>query len=429
MHAAAISLATYCTTRSFSIAREPVPTWGGEPWRAVDAALRRLAGQKGAYDAEEARLLRAGRIAGVHLHLGFGSYLEYLERVLGYPPRLAIERLRVAEQLAHLPAMEAALAEATLPWSAIRELTRVALPKNEAAWLEHVRGKTVREIEAMVAGRRQGDDPDAPPNPTLCRTVLRLEVSAETLALFREARRRVDSETGERLDDDQILAALARAVLDGRADPGRASHQIAMTVCPRCAQATVDGAGREAPVVPAAVEQARCDAQHLGSTREGAPARAVQDVPPAVRRMVLRRDHGRCVVTGCRAARGIEVHHLVPRARGGTHEASNLACLCSAHHRAVHNDLLRIEGTAPDQLRFTDAEGRSYGGCAEEDARRALCFLWAPCAVRPRGRGGCRLGFSATAVRAALEKVAPHVGPMASLEALIRAGLAALRPS
>lgn len=57
----------------------------------------------------------------------------------------------------------------------------------EQAWLEVAQGKTVRQLEELVAGRREGDTPDAPPDLALCGHVIRFEVSAETLASFRQA--------------------------------------------------------------------------------------------------------------------------------------------------------------------------------------------------------------------------------------------------
>ncbi|HET6202128.1 MAG TPA: HNH endonuclease signature motif containing protein, partial [Planctomycetota bacterium] len=36
-----------------------------------------------------------------------------------------------------------------------------------------------------------------------------------------------------------------------------------------------------------------------------------------------------------------EVHHVVPRAAGGSNEAGNLATLCSRHHGLVHEGSLR----------------------------------------------------------------------------------------
>jgi hypothetical protein len=63
--------------------------------------------------------------------LGFGSFGEYIERLFGYQPRSTQEKLRVAEALEGLPALERALRDGELNWSAVRELTRVAVRETE----------------------------------------------------------------------------------------------------------------------------------------------------------------------------------------------------------------------------------------------------------------------------------------------------------
>jgi hypothetical protein len=97
-----------------------------------------------------------------------------------------------------------------------------------------------------------------------------------------------------------------------------------------------------------AVARAHCDAQHIGSVDGAAPERAHQDIPPSVQRFVWRRDGGRCRVDGCRSSRGIEVHHIVHRADGGTHEPLNLALLCSlcrARHKLHYAGFLVMPGS------------------------------------------------------------------------------------
>src|SRR5688572_10429984 len=69
-------------------------------WREADLQLRSLAARRRALDVAEAHWLRVAREAQVHKHLGFGSFVEYIERTLGYRPRTALERLRVADALA-----------------------------------------------------------------------------------------------------------------------------------------------------------------------------------------------------------------------------------------------------------------------------------------------------------------------------------------
>lgn len=78
-------------------------------------------------------------------------------RCFGFSPRSARERLRVANELAHLPAFEHALESAVLSYGVVRELTRVATPETETKWLAVARGKNLRQVERLVAGHEKGD--------------------------------------------------------------------------------------------------------------------------------------------------------------------------------------------------------------------------------------------------------------------------------
>src|SRR5512143_3242276 len=217
------------------------PTWAPEnkseaqaDWQSVDRALRTIARRRAALDADEAHWLREAEALQIWRPLGMVSALDYLERVLGYGPRAAQERLRVARSLGTLPQLTAALAHGGLPYSAVRELTRVATPATEASWVAAAKGKNLRQIEELVADHRPGDRPDDPPDPEARTHAVRFELSAETFALLRQARSVLDDEHGENLPDDPFVAALCGAVLDGApaAEPtGRAKFQIAVTVC------------------------------------------------------------------------------------------------------------------------------------------------------------------------------------------------------
>jgi len=318
-------------------------------WRSVDRALRRIAHRRAALDADEARWLREAEALQIWRPLGMVSMLDYLERACGYSPRTAQDRLRVARALGALPQLAAALASGRLAHSAVRELTRVATPATEAAWLAAATGKILRQIEELVAEHRPGDRPDDPPDPRARMHAVRFELSAETFARLRQTRAALDDEHGTNLDDDAFIASLCGAMLDGapRAEPsGRAKFQIAVTVCQRCRRGWQDGAGAHVAIDNAALELAMCDAQHIGSIDGAAPTRARQDIPPRTARAVWRRDGGRCRVDGCRSSRGLEIHHIIHRADGGSHDASNLILACSACHLAHHRGALTISGTA-----------------------------------------------------------------------------------
>jgi 5-methylcytosine-specific restriction endonuclease McrA len=210
----------------------------------------------------------------------------------------------------------------------------------------------------MSSGRKVGDRPGDVVDPDLRERPITLDVTPPTLGLFRDARRKIEDELGHAVTDDELVAIMCASVLDsaprGADDdaPRVAPYQVALTVCEYCDRAWHDATGRSIEVPASTLEQARCDAQHVGNVLCEAAARAYQEIPPATARLVLRRDHGRCQVPGCRSSRWIQIHHIVPREHGGSNDPCNLICLCSAHHQALHRKQIAIGGTAPDALVF-----------------------------------------------------------------------------
>ena len=411
-------------------------------------ALSRLARERAAADAEEGRWLLEALRSAAHLHLGFASFSEYVERCFGYKPRSTQEKLRVAEALEELPALSRALAEGSLHWSAVRELTRVAAPETEREWLEVAHGKSLRQLEELVAGRSLGDTPSSPLRPSEQRRVLRFEVAPETFALFREAMTAVRRSSDGALDDDAALLALARLALGGPRDEGRASYQIALTICAECGRGQQPSGGEIVPVDADIVAMAHCDGQHLGSipplaandspsvdeggahvgadvpnksTLTNAPVahRAKQTISPALRRTVLARDQRRCRVPGCRNSAFLDVHHIQLRSEGGRNAADNLVTLCGAHHRATHRGALLIEGPSTSAC-FRHADGSAYGRVGEPGVMEAQAKAFAAL---------CGLGFREGDVRAAMGKLRDQ-GKVAtaSTEQWLRAGLEHLTP-
>jgi 5-methylcytosine-specific restriction endonuclease McrA len=161
----------------------------------------------------------------------------------------------------------------------------------------------------------------------------------------------------------ELAKRLALRVVGPR-DEGRASYQVALTVCPECGGAAQQAGGELVPVGAEVAAMAECDGQHLGrlhppvvnqsatvnqsaggctepvpsSRRRSAHTgvRAKQTVTPATRRTVLRRDHHRCTLPSCKNAAFIDLHHIELGSDGGRNDADNLVTLCGVHHRAAH---------------------------------------------------------------------------------------------
>lgn len=319
-------------------------------WLRLHSEMKSATRRRSAWDAEHARHLREAEALQLWNHFGYVSILEYLEREHGIDPRTALDRLRVSHALGELPLLEAELENGAFTYSHVRELVRIMTPDTEERWIGAAKGKTVGQVQELVAGRAKGDDPDDPTDPDLRRRRLTFEVTPQTLAMFRQAKAAIEGELGHRLDEDDLLQIIFQRALE----PGEgASTPAQISICAHCDRGWQDGAGIRAELEPADLERARCDADHLGPVDAAEPARTRATISPRLRKQILNRDHHRCVVPGCRSARNLDLHHIVHQADGGGHQAWNLCTCCAGHHRQLHRGLLAIEGRAPEELQFT----------------------------------------------------------------------------
>lgn len=392
----------------------------------VHAALCRIAKLRGPLDAEELAALREAKELQLWRDFGHATIYEYLEYVLGHGPRVAQERLRVAEALEDLPKIENALATGTVHYSVVRELTRVASPQTEARWLECAQAKNVRQIEELVQGHAYGDDPDDPVDTKIRRHRLSYDdVAAETYAMERQARVAADSEQGRRLSDSEFLHTLLATYLSGPANDNavpRPAYQLAITTCRECKRSWQNGAGREVPIDNNTVELARCDASIIGALDAAVPARTTTTVTERMRLQVFARDHSRCVVPGCRSARNLQIHHLIHQEDGGNHELWNTCLLCTAHHKLHHDGLLVVSGRAPDQLVF-ERRPRLVPAPGQD----AAAPTWAPIKADAE-LALVSMGFRKAEAKQAIAQALEVADPDSTLEMIVCDGLRRLAP-
>lgn len=137
---------------------------------------------------EVARLLRAQRRADAllcryladladgltrwpGLALFYGDVHQLARYKLGLSLRSSRERVRVGRALRQLPLLCAALMDGDLPYSRVREVTRVARPYNERQWLQAARDLSMRQLEQRVVAagsrltHRARPDSPAPSGP------------------------------------------------------------------------------------------------------------------------------------------------------------------------------------------------------------------------------------------------------------------------
>ncbi|MDQ3363968.1 MAG: HNH endonuclease [Myxococcota bacterium] len=322
-------------------------------WRRLDRKLRSVQRQRAAIDFEELGYLVEAQTTHLYRRFGYVSLLEYMERVLAYGPHAAKERLAVAHELPRFPKLSEELRTGALCFSAVAALSKVVTANTEAAWIQRARGKTVRQVRHAVAGHNRGADPDDRPDPTRLRAKIVADVSGETLTLWRQTRVRLEEEHGRALTDEELIEALCRRATEPAAgDAKRAPVQRGIVTCRDCRRGWAVGAGIDAELTSAQLERALCDFDEVGDLERSDGKRVTPLVPLAIRRKVFLRDKHGCAVPGCRAARHLDLHHIVPRNRGGGHQVWNLVPLCGGHHQHHHDGRLEISGRAPHALEF-----------------------------------------------------------------------------
>ncbi len=342
-----------------------------EEVKSLDAAIVALGRERCRMLARVARLLHEMTRTKGYVALGFASIADYARARLDFSGWKTRDLVELTERASGLPVVREAFETGRVSWTKLRAVARIATPESEGEWIERAERLTCRQLEASVA-EAQGTEPG--------RVRVVLDLSAEQYADLEDALVEVRKERGSSCSREQaVLELIGRGLRAGESNETRPPFQTVVYRCERCNAATRET--REGPV-PASAEtaaRAACDAEVVDAR---APARVTKTIPPRLRRFVLRRDHGRCVVPGCANRHWCEVHHVVPRALGGTHDPEYLATLCGVHHGAVHAGLLLIGGSGARGFRFFRSDGSEIVGpatppeCSREhrisDAARTL---------------------------------------------------------
>ena len=399
----------------------------------IHRTLKRIAYARAQLDAREAAALREAQRLRLWEQFGYTSLVDYMERELGYTPRAAVERLRVANAIEVLPQVEAALEQGALSFSGARELARIVTPETQAAWLDATQDKNVRQIEELVSGHKPGDLPDDPVDEQLRTKVLRFDVKLDTAAIVRDYQKQRARELGKVVDDDLLIREVFQLALDRlvekrrdaaaaarvhraldevdaeRSEPAmlapmeeptptsaasRPRYQVSVSVCDDCKRGWLNTAGTSTLLAPPELATALCDCDEIGRVDHAGPVvRKRSSIPPARKRKVLARDKHRCQVPGCHST-NIDLHHLHARMLGGSHDESNLITLCEAHHLAIHRGTLVASGTAPNVTFTFVAANRFTIEMRAVETKRALE----------------QRGFTKQEASAAVDAVRTHVG-------------------
>ena len=279
------------TTWAFLDAVEPVATPASpvEPDPIrLDLDLRRLAGLRARWDEVLGHLAMLVRMLGLWRDMKFASFGHYCAERLGISTRAVEQRVWLERKLYELPALRAALRGGRVSYEKARLVAGVADEATAGTWIARAEQLT------CVALRREIE---AGERAQMC------------------ARPDLDLRLPRRVTDLLIAAfRAARAASDRWLTPSQCLERVA--------------------------------AHFVTTWKEGSPERRT------LHHQVLDRDRGLCQVPGCSRA-AMHAHHIRYRSRGGSDDPTNLVSLCAGHHlHGVHRGFVRVEGRAPDRLRW-----------------------------------------------------------------------------
>ncbi|MEZ4386902.1 MAG: HNH endonuclease signature motif containing protein [Candidatus Krumholzibacteriia bacterium] len=331
--------------------------------------------------------------------LGHASLDAYAREALDFSDNRLAQFRQLADALERLPALRTALADRRLGWTKAQQVARVATPGTCDRWLARAEQLGRRELARAVRAARESADrkrarrrdgqleflpgappapsrpaapsppclqPDAPPSPDAPApdpvTTITFQLDglerARYEALVESLRKRGHGGTRTEL----LLTALAALASDGTAATTAPVTRIVMQRCPECqASRVVTGAGTRR-LTPAQAAAAACDAEVVDPT----DGQVTRTIAPTLRRRVLARDDHRCRAPGCRSTRFLDVHHIVPRHRGGSNRLENLITLCSRCHRFLHTRVDACAGASAQDLamQWVNAEATEPSGPA-----------------------------------------------------------------
>jgi 5-methylcytosine-specific restriction endonuclease McrA len=269
---------------------------------------------------------------------GYASLWEFCRRELGLLDGAIYRRTHAMRIVRNFPEAADYLRDGRLFMTTLVLLKDVLTRDNAKDLFERASRKSKNDVEAIVAELKPGQA--IPPTrisklpAAEGRTRVRMTVSREFMAAFEEAKV-ILSHSIPSGDFESILRRGLDAIIE------RAGKRNGTVETRRRKKEPANSAARtpdeaEPPNAKAHSEVPIRDVGSLNSAKRVA-------IPADVRRQIWARDGGRCVwpiVSGgdggvCGSRRQLEIDHVVPFAKGGKSDASNLR-LCCRDHNALH---------------------------------------------------------------------------------------------
>lgn len=292
----------------------------------------------------------------LHLRLGYSSLFSYCTGHLGYSESDAGRRVQAARCLNRFPSVATMLKSGEINLMTLGLIANIVTEQTVNQWLEKIRGKSQREVEALVAAVRTPVYlrerarlvnvvvPSRSPLPMdpVEKTPPRESNAGETLFTPPRAQAAEPSAPPiETATKSEAPAMQSRVYIQFLVDHSfMVKYRTAIAVLSnRIPRLTFEA------VFTALLEDfiKRHEPSERHQRREQRTMRDYEragrtPIPVGMRDAVFKRDLGRCTYVGsdgkrCNETIRLHVDHIKPLARGGTNDVSNLRLLCAQHNR------------------------------------------------------------------------------------------------
>jgi 5-methylcytosine-specific restriction endonuclease McrA len=311
----------------------------------------------------------------LYLTLGYSSMFDYCRSRLCLSEGAAVRRIKTSRCLARFPQLYRLIATGEVNLMSVALVSRVMKPENADSVIARIRGKSKREVEAMVAEYepRTLIPPDrvTPVMVPVARAISAFTATgggenssgvecsgddAQDTIGSRGERSTAALDTAAKLERRNVVQFTAREEFMAKVERARVllSHQIPGATFEQLFEVALDELIDRRD--PDARQKRRQQHPSVGGT--SSVKNGKRYVPAAVRDDVFVRDGFRCTFVGpdgrrCTASVCLQVDHVNPVARGGASTRDNLRILCAAHNRLEADRLMgpRARRDTPTQSR------------------------------------------------------------------------------
>jgi hypothetical protein len=276
---------------------------------------------------------------------GFQNIYDYALDRFDIKERKTTYMLSLGRKLKELPNIAAALQEGRIRWSKAHKIAAVAKPENEVLWLESALSMRARELERKI-DQEYG----------MTHRKYRFCLSEDQAAVFEYAMeicRRLEKAHVSPTQCLEMMAAEFIATWGARVEQADGSIEEDSTDTE--SDESVD------------VDEPEADGENAETIRE-----TINDVcpestesPPAGQPdpnpylAIYERDGWCCSYPGCSVRAMLHPHHLKFRSKFGKkkkaecEDPSNITTICYFHHLLVHQGIVKVEGKAPFDMKWT----------------------------------------------------------------------------